>query len=173
MRELDTALTELSRVSNLSGNELTRFADRAFEAGKAIGRTGKEVVEATSEFRRAGFEMEQAFDLAQNALILTNIGDGINDVREASSSLIAILKGFKKEASDTTHIVDALNEVSNTYALNVSNLTEIMKRTSGTIAQTGTSFEELIGLATAGFESLRNAEMVASGKFCPYVQKCA
>ena len=68
-----------------------------------------------------------------------------------------------KEASETSHIVDALNEVSNTFAVDTNNLTEILKRASGTIAQTGTSYEELLGLSTAGFESLRNAEMVASG----------
>ena len=67
------------------------------------------------------------------------------------------------EASETAHVIDALNEVSNTYAVDTNNLTEIMKRVSGTIAQTGTSYEQLLGLATGGFESLRNAEMVASG----------
>ncbi len=171
--ELDTALTELSRVSNATGEQLERIAERAYRAGEAIGRTGKEVINAISEWVRAGYTMEEAFNLSRQSLILTNVGDGINDVKEASSSLIAVLRGFKLEASETARVVDALNEVSNNYALNVSNLTEILKRTSGTLAQTGTSYEQLIGLATGGFESLRNAEMVASGKFCPYVQKCA
>ena len=163
VKELDTSLTELNKVADLTSVQLKNITDRAYEAGSAIGRTGKEVIDATTTFKRAGYEIEQAFELSQQALLLTNIGDGINDVTEASSSLIAVLKGFKKEAGETSHIVDALNEVSNNFAIDTVNLTEIMKRVSGTIAQTGTSYEELLGLATGGFESLRNAEMVASG----------
>jgi TP901 family phage tail tape measure protein len=160
---LDTALTELNKVADLTSSQLQTFTERAYRAGVEIGRTGIEVINATTEFKRAGYELEEAFNLSQQALLLTNIGDGITDVKEASSSLIAVLKGFKMEAEDTSHVVDALNEVSNNYAVDTNNLTEILKRTSGTLGQTGTSFEELLGLATGGFESLRNAEMVASG----------
>ena len=161
--DLDIALTELNKVADLSNSQLESFTKRAYDAGIAIGRTGKEVINATAEFKRAGYELEEAFKLSQQALLLTNIGDGITNVKEASSSLIAILKGFKMEAESTAHVVDALNEVSNNYAVDTNNLTEIMKRVSGTIAQTGTSYEQLLGLATGGFETLRNAEMVASG----------
>ena len=163
IKELDTSLTELSKVSELAGNQLIAFADKAYEAGRAIGRTGKEVIDATTEFKRAGFDLQEAFELSQQALLLTNIGDGIEDVTYAASSLIAVLKGFKMETMDTAHVVDVLNEVSNNMAIDVSNLTEILRRTSGTLAQTGTSFEELVALGTAAYESLRNAEMVSSG----------
>lgn len=174
IKELDVSLTELSKVSDLTGSQLKSFTDRAYDAGRAISRTGKEVIDATTEFRKAGYDIETAFKLSQDALLFTNIADGIDDAKEASSSMIAILKGFNMEAESSTHIINALNEVSNNFAVDTNNLTEVLKRTSGTIAQTGTSYEELIGLATGGYESLRNAEMVASGKtFCPYVQKCA
>lgn len=174
VKELDTSLTELNKITSMSEQQMKLFVDRAYDAGVTIARTGKEVVDATVEWRRAGFAMEEAFELAQKSLLLTNVGSGINDVVEASSSMIAILKGFKMEAEDATHIVDALNEVSNNYAVDTVNLTEILKRVSGTMAQTGTSYEQLIGLGVGAFESLRNSEKVASGKiFCPYVQKCA
>jgi TP901 family phage tail tape measure protein len=78
------------------------------------------------------------------------------------------------EASDSIHIVDALNAVSNNFALDTDNLAEILQRVSGSLEQTGTTMEEVIGLAVGGFTTLRNAEMVASGEyFCQYVQKCA
>ena len=163
VRELDTSLTELNKVSDLTSQQLESFTNRAFEASKLLGRTGKEIIDATTEFKRAGYNLEESFNLSQQGLLLTNIGDGIKDVKEASSSLISILKGFKMEAQDTAHVVDALNETSNLYAVDTNNLTEILKRVSGVMGQTGTSYEELLGLATGGFEVLRNAEMVASG----------
>lgn len=163
VRELDSSLVELNRVASLTASELENVSDKAFKMGRALGRTGKEVIDATAEWKRAGYDIAESMELAEQSLLLTNIGDGIDDVKEASSSLIAILKGFKKEAKDAGHIVDSLNEISNNFAVDTNNITEILKRTSGTIAQTGTSFEELISIATAGFESLRNAEVVASG----------
>lgn len=163
VKDLDKSLTELSKISNISSSQMEIFTDRAFKAGKTLARTGREVVDATAEFMRAGSDMEEAFILGQKALLLTNVGSGIDNVVDASSSLIAIMKGFKLEAQDTTHVVDALNEVANNYALDTVNLTEILKRTSGTLAQTGMGFEELLGLSVGGFESLRSAEQVASG----------
>ena len=183
VKDLDTSLTELNKISNMSSEQMKLFTDRAYEAGNEIARTGKEVVDATVEWRRAGFAMEEALQLAQQSLLLTNVGSGIDNVVEASSSMIAILKGFKMEAQDSIHIVDSLNEVSNNYAVDTVNLTEILKRVSGAISQTGTSYEELIGLSVGGFESLRNSEKVASGlnmitqrlkgNVALYVQKCA
>jgi TP901 family phage tail tape measure protein len=66
-------------------------------------------------------------------------------------------------AEESLHIVDALNEVSNNYAIDTDNLADILQRVSGTLGQTGTTMEEVFGLAVGGFTTLRNAEMVASG----------
>jgi TP901 family phage tail tape measure protein len=161
--DLDKSLTELNKVANLTNLELKTITKESYRVGTSIGRTGKEVIDATASFKRAGFEISEAFELSKQALLLTNIGDGMEDVKESSSSLISILKGFKLEAKEAGKVVDSLNEVSNNFAVDTNNLTEIMKRVSGTIAQTGASYQELLGLATGGFETLRNAEMVASG----------
>lgn len=161
--DFDTATVELQKVTDLAGESLKAFTQNAFEVGGAIGRTGKEVLDATATFARAGFEANQALALSESALILTNVADGIDDVAEASSSLIAIMSGLGIGAENVTHIIDSLNEVSNRYAVDTNNLTEILKRVSGVLGQTGTSLEEALGLATGGFTTLRNAEMVASG----------
>ena len=39
--EMDESLTELKKVSTLSGNELDRYVDKLSEAGKQVARTGK------------------------------------------------------------------------------------------------------------------------------------
>lgn len=161
--ELDTALVELRKVTNLTNQQLKEFKQEAFEIADVVGRTGSEVLNAEAEFARAGFGEGEIANLAETAIVLTNVGDGIEDVTSAASSMISVLKAFKMEASESIHIIDALNEVSNNFAVDASNLTMVLERVSGTIAQTGTSYEELIGLTVGGYETLRNAEMVASG----------
>lgn len=160
---IDTALLEVSKVSDLTADQLEIVKNKAFEVGKEIGRTGTDVLEAVATFKRAGYTIQESFDLAKTALVMTNVADGIENVEAASSSLISILRGFKMDASKANYILDVLNNTSNNFAVDAVNLTDIMERVSGTVAQTGTSFEELTGLATAAFGTLRNAEMVASG----------
>lgn len=160
---LDSAMVELRKVTDLTDTELESFKEQAYEIANNVGRTGSEVINAEAEFARAGFDESEIANLAEMAIVLTNVGDGIDDVRDASSSIISVLKAFNMEAEESTHIVDALNEVSNNFAIDANNLTDILERTSGTIGQTGTSFEELVGLGVGGYETLRNAEMVASG----------
>lgn len=160
---LNTSIVELQKVTNLEGNSLQEFIQRAYDVGSTLARTGQDVIDATTVFSRAGYEIKDALDLANSALLLTNVADGINSVSDASSTLISVLKAFNMNANESLHIVDALNEVSNNYAIDTDNLADILQRVSGTLGQTGTTMEEVFGLAVGGFTTLRNAEMVASG----------
>ena len=162
--ELNTAQTELNKVLDIGTEAITNYTEKAYKMGRTLGRTGKDVLLATSEFARAGYNLQEAGQLAEDALLLTNVADGLEDTAEAAGYLIAVLKGYKLEAKDTTHVVDLLNEVSNNYAVNTVKLAEGLQRTSGTLSQTGTSMEELAGILTGGFEVLRNMEKVSSGK---------
>ena len=161
--ELDTALTELNKVVETGEEELKTYTEQAYRLGETLGRTGKEVINATTEFARAGYNLQESAKLAEQALLLTNVADGLNDTAEAAGYLIAVMKGYDLTVQDTTHVVDLLNEVSNNYAVNTVNLAEGLQRTSGTLSQTGTSMEELAGILTGGYEVLRNMEKVSAG----------
>lgn len=163
IKEFDDAMLELNKVTNETDATMSAFVKTANEAGVSLGRTSTEVVNATAQFARAGFELKDALSLGEQALLLTNIGDGIKDVGVASDSIIAVLKGFRLEASETAHVIDALNEVSNNYAVTTSDLTKGLQRSSAVLAQTGTTLEQTIALITSGTEVLRNPEKVANG----------
>lgn len=163
VRVLDNSLVELSKVSNLSSKELKEVTSQAYNLAGEVARTGSEVIDATTEFKRAGYEIQESMDMAKDALIMTNVAEGITDTGEAAGVLISILKGFKMEASETTKIVDKMNEVANTSPINFDELTEGLQRTSGIMSQSGASIDESIGLLTAGFSQLRNIEKVSTG----------
>ncbi len=174
VKTLDDSLTELRKVSDLTGAPLDAFVDRAFALGSQIGRTGQEVIDATTTFKRAGYTLEESLSLAESALVMTNVGDNIQDTAEAASYLISVLKGFNMSDTDADKIVDMINETSNNAAIDFDNIAEGLRRVSSTMSQTGTSLSETIGLLTGGFGQLRDIEMVSSGKQqAPYVQKCA
>ena len=161
--ELDASLTEFNKVADLSSSGLEEFTKNAYSQASEIGRTGREMVDASTEFKKAGYTIDQSLNLGKSALMMTNIGDGISDVSSASSSLIAVMKGFKMQDSEAMNILDMINEVSNTQPIGFDNLTDGLTRISGTMNRSGNSIQETIGMLTGGFSSLRNMSKVATG----------
>lgn len=111
--ELDKSLTELQKVTDLTGSSLDAFVEKAYNVGSQIAKTGQEVVDATTEFAKAGYDVEESLDLAEDALLWTNISDGMVEVSDASNMIIANLKAFDKQGISSRHIIDSLNEVNN------------------------------------------------------------
>lgn len=56
--------------------------------------------------------------------MLKNVSEAGATAEGSANTLIAAMKAFNIEASDSGHIVDALNEVSNKYAVSVSDLSK-------------------------------------------------
>ena len=46
--ELDAALTEYKKVSDLTGKSLEKYTDQAFKAGRETAKTGTEMIEAAT-----------------------------------------------------------------------------------------------------------------------------
>lgn len=161
--ELDKQLTEFNKVADLSVDQLNEFADRAYKSSEKIGRTGRDMVEAATEFKRAGYDLEQSLNLGKSALIMTNVADGINETSDAASTLISVMKGFNIAESESIRIVDKMNSVSNQSPVSFNNLADGLERVSGTMYQSGNTIDETIGLLTGGFAQLRNMEKVSTG----------
>ena len=161
--ELDRSLTELNKVCDFTSNGLEKFTEKAYEAAEEVGRTGREVIEAATEFKKAGYDIESSLNLSKVALMMTNVGDGIRNVEEASSSMISVLRGFNISDADALKVLDKINEVSNNSPIAFEDITDGLRRVSGTMRQAGNSIDETIGMLVGGFSQLRNIEMVSSG----------
>lgn len=161
--DLDKKLTEFNKVADLTSDKLLEFSDRAFDAADEVGRTGSDMIEAATEFKRAGFSLEDSLDMGKSALLMTNVADGITQTSDAASTLIAVLKGFNINESDIVTIVDKMNSVSNQSPVGFDNLADGLERVSGTMNQAGNSKDETIGLLTGGYAQLRNMEKVSTG----------
>lgn len=82
---------------------------------------------------------------------------------QASNFIIAQMKAFNIEAQDSIHIVDAINEVSNNYAVSSADLANNLGNVSSTMAAGKTSYEETLGLMTAITEITRDANSASVG----------
>lgn len=109
--ELDHALTEFKKVSTLRGSALDTFVSSLSEAGSSVARTTSQMVEAATQFKRAGFEDEDLVRLSKVSTMLQNVSDKELEVGEATDFVISQMKAFNFGVEDTMHIIDAVNEV--------------------------------------------------------------
>lgn len=160
--DLDTALVELKKVSDLTTESQDAFLEKAEDTAEVVSRLTSDIVQSTAEFSRMGYAIDEALDLAEQAAILVNIGDGIEDIGEASGAVISILKGFNLEASETGNVLDKLNETSNKYAVTTSDLTTALTKSGASLAAANNDLDESIAIYTAGIEVLRDASRVGT-----------
>ena len=162
VKALDTSLVELQKVTGLTGDALSQFTDKAYQVGSSLGRTGQDVIDAVTTFSRAGYELKEATDLAQAALVMTNIGPDITSTESAASDMISIFKAYEIEAEDAMGVIDRLYNVANKEPLDFGNITQMLVTAGGTLAQTGTTLDQTMGLLTSAFATMRD-ESVANG----------
>lgn len=115
------------------------------------------------EFRKSGFSDEESAQLAQLASLYQNIADEEITAGESASFLIAQMKAFNIDAKDSIHILDAVNEVSNNFAVSSSDLAGNLGKVSSTLSANNVSFEESLGIMTAIVEITRNASTASRG----------
>ncbi len=157
VRELDTAMTEVCKVSNATESQYDSFRDTISSTAKEIATTNKELLNSSADFLRLGYSLDQASDLAKNATLFVNVGDGV-DITEATEDMITAMKAFDIQAEDSIKIVDDYNQIGNRFALSASDIGEAMKRSASALEVGNNSFEEGIGMITAMNEIVQDAE---------------
>lgn len=108
--ELNTNITELSKVSDASVASIYNDFQSYADISKEIGGTISDTISATADWSRNGYSLPDSKQLAEVAQLYKNVGDGI-DIDEANASLISTLQGFQLEADQAEHIIDVFNEV--------------------------------------------------------------
>lgn len=109
--EIDTALTELRKVSDATEQRLSQNFKNSAETAKELGASISDVISASADWSRMGFDIDESEELARVSTLYVNVGDGI-DVEEANNSLISTLQGFQMDAEEAESIVDKFNEVA-------------------------------------------------------------
>lgn len=163
VKQLDSALVELQKVTDLEGRSLEKFTANAYEAGKEVAKTGTEMIEAATAFAKAGYDADTSLELGKVAAMYTNIADEAIDAATAADMIIAQMKAFNITAEDSMHIIDAINEVSNNFAVSSADISRNLGKASAVMANAGNSMEQYIGLMTAATEVTRNASKAANG----------
>lgn len=160
VKEIDLAMTELKKVTDETTESYAKFLDSAASTSAKIGSTVSEFTEATANFARLGYSMEESAKMAESAVIYKNVADGLDTIEESTASIISTMKAFGIESNDTMGIIDRFNEVGNNFAITSAGIGEALQRSASALYEAGNSIDESIGLVTAANSVVQNPEQV-------------
>lgn len=161
IREIDSALTELKKVTSETEETYNQFLKTAAKTADRVGSTIKDVVSSTADFSRLGYSLKDAAEMAEAAQVLMNVSE-FTDISTATDTLISAVKAFGYTAQESMHVVDILNVVGNNYAISTSDLAQSLTRSSAALVAAGNSMEQAAALTVAGNTILQDPESVGN-----------
>ena len=156
--ELDTAVTELKKVSSMTGDEMNNYLERTATNARELGASISDLVTSTADWKRLGYSDEDSEELARVAALMANVGDGIDNATTASSYLISTMQGFCLVADDAEHLLDCMNQIANTEPVSMEDLGIIMQKSSAAMSAAGNTYQETLAMASALNGVLQDSE---------------
>lgn len=165
VKEIDSALTELRKVTDETEATYKNFLQTMSKSGEAIGSTVKDLTSSAADWARLGYSIEEAGKLAENTMVLMNVSE-FSSVSDATDSMISALQAFKDEDSDidtlSKKIIDVYNQIGNNYAISTSDLADSLTRSSASLVAANNTLEQSVALTTAANTITQNPETVGT-----------
>lgn len=158
--ELDTALTEMRKVSDESLESLKEYQKTTFDTATALGTTAVQVQQSTADWMRLGESMEEAAKSAKAANILFNVSE-FENINEATTALVAMSQAYKD--MDKTEIIDVMNNIGNNYSIATDQLATALQASASSLMVQGNDLYEAAALVTAGNAVIQDANKVGAG----------
>ena len=156
--ELDTAVTELKKVSKMTGDEMNEYLDRTATNARELGANISDLVSSTADWKRLGYTDKDSEELARVSALMANVGDQIDNTTTASSYLISAMQGFGLVADDAERLLDCMNQIANTEPVSMNDLGIIMQKSSAAMSAAGNTYQETLSLAAAVNGVLQDAD---------------
>ena len=162
--ELDSAFTEMRKVSDETTQSLKNYQKTTFDTAKDVGTTAMQIQNSSADWQRLGYSLVEASELAKNSNIYKNVGD--MDIDEATEHMISSVQAWKSEFNDAVtaseEIMNRYNKIGNEFAISSADIGEAMENSAAALKAGGNDLNESIGLITAGNLIQQDASTTAS-----------
>lgn len=156
--DIDSAMTELKKVTDETSGAYSKFLSEAGDRAKTVGSTVSDIVNATADYARLGYNLDDAKTLADVSAVYYNVGDDLDSFTTATDNIVGTMKAFNLQADDAIGLVDKLNEVSNNFAVSSGDLGNILQRSASAMEAAGNTLDQTIALGTAMNSVLQSAD---------------
>ena len=113
--KVDTAMTGLYRVTNLTGEQYAKLYDDMTESAKKYGSTLDDIINSTASWVRLGFDADIAEGLSEVTAMYQHVTDLDNST--AVKNLVTAYKGYQNELLELSNgdSIKAMTRISDIY----------------------------------------------------------
>lgn len=158
---LDTAMTNLYKVTDNTAKEYDTFFANAQKSAKELAVGLSDIINSTGDFARLGYSLPDATELAKVAALYVNVGDGITS-DEASKSIISTMKAFNIQADKAETIIDKFNQVGNNFSISSAGIGDALQRSASSLAAANNDLSQSIALTVGANNVVQDPEAVGT-----------
>lgn len=160
VKELDTALVELKKVSDESTQSYSNFMKNSFDMADEVGTTAQSIINSTADWKRLGESFEEAQKSATTSTVLLNVSE-FSNIEDATQSLVSASQAYKD--LDKMDIVDKLNNIGNNFSVSTDELATGLKNAAAVLATQGNDIDQALALLTAGNTVTQDISKTSAG----------
>ena len=133
LKELDNILTEISKTSDLTNQELKELGLSAYDTASTYGRTASDYLSGVQSMSQSGFYGEQGEAMARQSLLAQAAGDMSQEIADKYILATNAAYKFNGEAEKLNAVLDGQNSISNRNSVSLQDMAEAMSE-AGTVA---------------------------------------
>lgn len=167
--DVDTAMTGLYRVTDLSANQYSALYDQMISSAKEYGATLSDIITSTADWVRLGFNAGDAERLSEITAMYQHVTD--LDNATAVENLVTAYKGYQDQLmnmfnGDSTkaieYVADIFDKLGNEYAVTAADVGSALTKCASAMEVAGNSIQETSAMATGITEVTQNADKAGS-----------
>lgn len=143
LRNIDDILTEISKTSNITTENLKELGYASYDAASAYGRVASDYLLGVQEFSRAGYDEASAKSMAELSLRAQAAGDMTAEM--ANQYIIATGAAYQlsDNENELNKVLDSQNYITNHNAINMEQLASATKLVASQAASSGVGIDEM------------------------------
>lgn len=167
--DVDTAMTGLYRVTDLSANQYSALYDQMISSAKEYGATLSDIITSTADWVRLGFNAGDAERLSEITAMYQHVTD--LDNATAVENLVTAYKGYQDQLmnmfnGDSTkaieYVADIFDKLGNEYAVTAADVGSALTKCASAMEVAGNSIQETSAMVTGITEVTQNADKAGS-----------
>ena len=143
VKEFDSALTTINQTMNATQEQLSALGQGSIEAGKQLGATAEDVLDAAAIYANANETTESVLKKAKPTVLLANASGA--DTSTAADQIQGVVNQFEDLEGQETRIVNSYEKISASLGIDFAKGINIMSegvQTAGSVAESaGMKFE--------------------------------
>lgn len=161
--DFERELIKISQVTGKSVNNLRDLTNTITSLSTSFGVSSNSLLEVSTVLAQAGLQSEDTA-VALKTLAKAALAPNFDSITETAEGAIAILAQFKQGVGALEGQLGSINAVAGAFAVEASDLIDVVRRTGGVFKSSGGSLNELLALFTSVRATTReSAESIGTG----------